>query len=110
VIATIAEQRKRNCGTTVSLHSSGRHFLCPKQTFLYLFAASHSRAGREAFGRFRVGRRGVRPRRFESDPAAALQILLIDLKRVFQRYRRKADVQPQYRRRVRVIRVALTVY
>jgi pimeloyl-ACP methyl ester carboxylesterase len=29
-----------------------------KQTFLYLFAASHSRGGREAFGCFRVGRRG----------------------------------------------------
>jgi hypothetical protein len=84
VIATIAEQRKRNCGITVSLHSSGRHFSRPKQTFLYLFTASHSRAGREASGCFGVGRRGP-PRRFESDPAAALQILLVDPKKVFHR-------------------------
>jgi hypothetical protein len=29
-------------------------------------------------------------------------VLLVDLKRVFQQYRRKADIRPRYRRRVRV--------
>jgi len=33
------------------------------------------------------------PSRFESDPAAALQILLVDPKKVFQQYRSKADVR-----------------
>jgi hypothetical protein len=41
------EQRKRNCGITVSLHSSGRHFSRPRQTFLYLLLrATPGPAGR----------------------------------------------------------------
>jgi len=46
VIATIAEQRKRKLRNYGQSPFLGTALLTPKQTFLYLFTASHSRAGR----------------------------------------------------------------